>query len=114
MKTKVYAVAETVPEDCDYITAGKLYATADVYAGLFDIEDDEGDVITAIWAGCEHLDGGNWTRLELPDIDPRDVAALIEAAEWAADVLGMCAQAEHETDAHDNLVTILNKIKGDE
>lgn len=112
MKTKVYAVAEKVPEDCGHLTAGKLYQVGIElnWIDSFEIMDDDCFPVVIDWRNKAF----NWTRLELPDVDPRDVAALIEAAEWAADVLGMCAQAEHETDAHDNLVTVLNNIKGDE
>lgn len=63
--TKVYAVADKVPEGCGYITAGKEY---EVYADdgvIFRIVDDEDDGLRiCLWQDCGHLKGGNWRRVE--------------------------------------------------
>lgn len=107
MKTKVYAVAEKVPAYVDYLTAGKLYEVSDADDNRFNLQTDEGGLNFCLWTKCAHLNGGNWTRLELPDVDPRDVAELIEAARGA---LGRVTDLK--CPESDRLTAILNKIEG--
>lgn len=54
---------EQVPSGAeDYITAGKQYSIVTVeISGLFDIIDDEGDVISCVLDSCCHLEGLNWS-----------------------------------------------------
>ena len=60
-----YAIPQTVPDDCDYLTAGKRYrVTYEREYGAFDVYDDDGDRIISSWQDCFHLNGGNWTRVE--------------------------------------------------
>lgn len=76
----VYARADKVPEDCDYITEGKLYLATydrDLPAFLFWIICDNGDATLCHWDKDEHA---VWQRLEYPYRDPQAVEALIEAA----------------------------------
>ena len=64
---RVYAVAESVPDDVPYLTAGKRYAVLDSdNKNQVRITDDEGDVVFISWNDCAHLNGGNWTRVEEP------------------------------------------------
>ena len=89
MTNKIYAVApDVVPDEVrGYITPGKRYPLVpnqhDCDArGLseslsaFAFRDDEGDVCFALWEGSSHLNGGNWTRLE---VDEPDALAKWEA-----------------------------------
>jgi hypothetical protein len=62
---KVFAVAQSVPVECDYLTAGKRYEVLEeVGDRLFRYRDDAGSLTTGRWSGDMHLDGGNWTRIE--------------------------------------------------
>lgn len=62
----VYAVAFEVPESSkEYITAGKLYKAIDDDYG-FDAVMDSGNSCYLRWNDCCHLEGGNWTRVEIP------------------------------------------------
>ena len=75
---KVYAVAESVPEDCDYLTAGKKYQVFNDTGSIFYFIDDENDFDdprVLMWKNCPHLRGGNWTRIEEPD--EKDAAELL-------------------------------------
>jgi len=92
----VYAVAESVPEDCNYLTAGKKYEVFNDDGGLFNFIDDNGDKNDprfSNWEGSSHLDGGNWTRIEEPDENDAaellrdDAPALLEALEDVMDRL---------------------------
>lgn len=62
---KVYARYDG-PRVRHYITPGKLYE-ADEWGIMFIAVDDAGDRIHCLWDECPHLDGGNWTRVEIPD-----------------------------------------------
>ncbi|MEC9345530.1 MAG: hypothetical protein VYB54_04835 [Pseudomonadota bacterium] len=112
MKTKVYAVAEKVPPyGSDGFEPGRLYAVTgeDEDAsgpGTFNAIGDGGRGRGHRWASPNY----GWTRLVLPDIDPRDVAELIEAAR------GMWTVAAGAGDYPklERLTAILNKIEGDE
>jgi hypothetical protein len=61
---KTYAIPEKVPDDIDYLTAGKRYEVTEILGGLFAITDDDGDRIDCQWEGSAHLNGGNWTRVD--------------------------------------------------
>ena len=106
MKTRVYAVTEAIPEDCDYLTAGKLYAVRHEFAAItsFEALDDDGFAVVPDWRNKAF----NWTRLELPDIDPRDVAELYEAARymWTVDPVHL-----HDRGKVARLNDIVNKIE---
>ena len=70
---KVFAVADVMPSDCDYLTAGKEYEVSDEneLGGL--IDDDRGTSIDFCWSCSKHLDNGDWRRVEreveVPDAD---------------------------------------------
>jgi len=72
----VYARADKVPEDCDYITAGKLYPVQEMNF-YFRFTCDDGSQTTSEWRGRA---GILWTRIEYPYRDPEAVEALIAAA----------------------------------
>lgn len=65
-KPKVYAVADVVPAEIDYLTAGKMYPVRWEDKETFSIVDDEGktdDARVCRWEKCCHLFGGNWRRV---------------------------------------------------
>ena len=93
---KIYAVAESVPEGCDYLTAGKKYEVLSESGGLFTFIDDNADHSdprSSTWEYCLHLKGGNWTRIEEPDEKDADellrddAPALLAALEDVMDRL---------------------------
>lgn len=59
-----YAIPQTVPDDCDYLTAGKRYRVEWENAYCFEINDDKDHVIRPSWKQSLYLNGGNWTRVE--------------------------------------------------
>ncbi len=72
----VYARADKVPEDCDYITEGKLYPVVTEFGERkFVITCDSGGDASFVWDGV-----WSFQRLEYPYRDPEAVEALIEAA----------------------------------
>lgn len=84
MKTKVYAVAEKVPEDCKHLTAGKLYQAVPWDGARFRTINDKGKSLICPWENSSLLDGGNWTRIEVPEWSDADIDRMAEAAadEW--------------------------------
>ena len=66
MTKKIYAVADKVPDDCGYITAGKRYEAFPMCDG-FEFYNDRGHRRFSLWDGSGHLDGGNWRRIEEDD-----------------------------------------------
>jgi len=92
MTAKVYAVAQSVPEECDYLTAGKRYEVFEDQE--FQIRDDDGELIMARWFVDDNLNGGNWTRIEAEEPAaeaPADatIAALAEANAEIARLRGL-------------------------
>lgn len=73
---KLYAVADEVPEDVDYLTAGKEYeiiSEANRRAHrcrAFEFLDDTGARLVAMELDCPHLNGGNWRIIEREDEEP--------------------------------------------
>lgn len=70
----IYAIAKKVPErNTGVIEAGKAYKVlGEELGGLFHIQCDlfsqrtgENVIIDCLWEGCAHLDGENWTRVEI-------------------------------------------------
>ena len=59
-----YAIPQTVPDDCDYLTAGRRYQTWIQCPVSFDFIGDDGRLRYALWEDSGHLNGGNWTRVE--------------------------------------------------
>lgn len=55
-----YLVADEIPYDVPYLTAGKRYKVIGEYGGLCVIEDDNGDRIDTRPVGCAFLDGRQW------------------------------------------------------
>lgn len=53
----------------NYITPGKLYPVRDENETAFVWDDDDGEEQFSRWNDSSHLDGANWTRVELPDED---------------------------------------------
>jgi len=81
MKTVVYARADKVPEDCDYITEGKLYPVNES-GDAFEIKCDDGIVIVAHWHGSH---GVTWIRIGYPYRDPKAVEDGINALQKVAE-----------------------------
>ena len=74
---KVYAVAEKVPEECGYLTAGKRYAVLENCSqDGFRFVDDAGRTHDACWVGSAHING-NWQRI----VEEDDVERALERAE---------------------------------
>lgn len=82
MIKKIYVKTDYVPEDCSYITAGKLY-------GFFDVDEDNefGSIIpdSNIEARinvncCHHLRGRSWQVIEkyIPEIGDECVFSNVE------------------------------------
>lgn len=77
---KIYARA---PEGCcDYLTAGYLYPAEDQGDGRFYYRNPRTDDVKeeefpnyASWEYCHHLNGGNWTRLELTESEAEAINA---------------------------------------
>lgn len=67
---KLYAVADEVPEDVDYLTAGKEYEVTDQGDLGFYIVCDDGESAYALFVGCPHLNGGNWRIIEREEEEP--------------------------------------------
>lgn len=75
MAKKIYAVADKVPEGCDYLTAGKRYeVTSEPSKGRFMFLSDDDIPQYGRWVGSAHLNGGNWQRIEEDD----DVVTLAD------------------------------------
>lgn len=106
MATKVYAVAETVPERVGYLTAGKRYEVVEDFGLYFDIIDDGGGVDHCCWSGCGHLDGGNWTRIEVDEDAPAPTDPLTAFAQRIA---SLPTDAEQQADP-DEAVTTLDAL----
>ena len=62
----VYAVADVVPEMRQgYLTEGKEYEVeAHPLRMLFFITDNCDNLVLCRWEECQHLNGGNWRRVE--------------------------------------------------
>lgn len=61
---KVYAVADVVPPECDYITAGKEYEVGEEDAYGFEFYNNDGEGQFDLWEKGLHLNGNNWRRVE--------------------------------------------------
>ena len=61
--SRVYAVADEVPCDVGYLTAGKRYKVLSEEGPGFEIRQDTGIHAYCLWAHCAHLDGGDWRRI---------------------------------------------------
>ena len=73
MTIEVYAVADVVPDSCDYITAGKEYEViSDQNYYSFMIVNDDGQISSCLWRGCRHLKGGNWRRIKRDSVPSTD------------------------------------------
>lgn len=84
MATKVYAVAESVPERIQHLTAGKRYEVMCEYRGGFQARDDYDEIIYANWNRSDRLDGGNWARIEEEGPTPEQTQErAVEALEAA-------------------------------
>ena len=70
----VYALAKSVPEDCDYIKEGDEYRVLQEDTdGSFMVKCADGSFLEDNWSNPV------WVRLEYPYRDPRDVEAAINA-----------------------------------
>jgi hypothetical protein len=61
---EMIVIAENVPDDCSYLTAGKKYKAQPHSEKLLRIEDDEREFLEIRPEGCAHLEGGTWTVSE--------------------------------------------------
>lgn len=78
----VYARADVVPDDCDYITVGKHYRVVGLLTRLsFILTDDKGGQDVYLWSGTFF----KFTRVEYPVRDPEVVEALIKTLQWYAE-----------------------------
>lgn len=59
-----YAVADQVPPECDYITAGKKYEVIGEGGGWLWFLDDSNEILDTVWETSAHLNGGNWRQVE--------------------------------------------------
>ncbi len=88
-----YAIADKVPASArDYLTPGKPYLALNPDKRGFDIVAHVVNDVFCLWEGCQHLDGGNWRRVEsdTPPAQPED--ALLSAAKAlleAMDIAGV-------------------------
>lgn len=91
----VYAVAESVPEGCGYLTAGTRYEVYEDDIGFF-ANDDKGRRFYSLWDETNHLDGGHWTRIDEPT--PSQTASQDRAVEAVAGLIEMidAACSNHE------------------
>lgn len=118
---KVYAMA---PEGCkDYIVAGKVYLTRPFHTSgddseVFEYYDEEFSEYSSPWAftswqSSPHLNGGNWTRLELTEEEAEAInngskvlvdASDAEGEKWVVadpqDPLHIHPQSELDADEH--------------
>lgn len=80
--TKTYATIKK-PTDSVWITPNKLYpvlsfedypeynSPANRDAGFL-IRDDDNSLLFCLWEGCAHLDGEDWTKVELEENEERN------------------------------------------
>ena len=64
---KVFAVANEIPERCDYLTANKEYEVRGedrAQPADFFFTDDKGEERHCFWNSSWHLGGDNWQRVE--------------------------------------------------
>lgn len=61
---KRYAVADEVPEDCDYLTAGKEYEIKIGCVGDYLIKSDDGELLGIEVNDCYFLNGKSWRIVE--------------------------------------------------
>lgn len=59
----IYAIPESVPAECTYLTAGKRYEVLRGAHGEEYLIADNGEEISVKWDGTAHLNGANWTRV---------------------------------------------------
>lgn len=65
---KRYAVADEVPEDCDYLTAGKEYDEIGLYNPEWGvIQNDKGALIPIKYSEDDNLNGKSWRIVERED-----------------------------------------------
>jgi hypothetical protein len=76
---KLYAVADVVPAEIGYLTAGKLYPVLGTEENLFEVIDDGGEECSFLWNGCNHLDGGNWRKVWLTDDGDKEMVDSINS-----------------------------------
>lgn len=61
--SRVFAVADTVPEERSHFIAGKPYEVTNDNGRMFNITSETGNMAFCLWGGCAHLDGENWRRV---------------------------------------------------
>lgn len=59
-----YVKTDYVPEDCDYLTAGKVYEVSSFFGEFYKIVSDRGGELTICGYHCAHLDNRHWTVWE--------------------------------------------------
>ena len=64
-----YAIPETVPDDRNYLTAGKRYRVVKENDTFFAACIEDGRTFVSQWQQSAHLNGGNWTRIEIEGDD---------------------------------------------
>lgn len=80
---KVYAMA---PEGCwNCLTPGKVYAADGDGMKGFDFVGDTGVENYAKWICSAHLNGGDWTRLELTEAEAAEINARVEGEQPMTD-----------------------------
>lgn len=67
MARRASVVAEFVPAENPYLTAGRPYPVISDGGALFTIIDNDGDALICRWNGCAHLRGGSWTSIEIDE-----------------------------------------------
>jgi len=102
----VYAVAESVPEGASWPVAGHHYPVMWEKGPWFCIEF-EGNPLEYKWKSSPALNGGNWTRIEVPS-HPEPERAVVDIGEhpcrheWYQ---GQCVHCERPASAYRRIQT---------
>lgn len=98
-RMKIYA--KCPPTKCEYLTSGKEYEVLEDDGEIFEIIDNEGEVVAETWFNGLHADG-NWERIVRDDAgddtltirDQFAMAALALATDGVWDITKFSAVAE--------------------
>ena len=106
-----YAVADQVPEGCDYLTAGKEYEVISENGKMFLIRDDQGDILPFVFDIEYKSMGGNWRRVEMTDLS-RDNSNCCGAKPIPeTDICSKCGEhAEFQADVDVSFLTNFDEV----
>jgi hypothetical protein len=116
MMKVVYARADKVPDDCDYITEGDEFPALNDDGEFFEIGRPDDENLVCAWKNCAH--GIHWTRLDLPYRDPQAVEDLIASARKLAEayaalceMTGMDYHKSHFS-VYARILLVLTRLEG--